>query len=220
MASSQIDYSTFEPDWWDGVGVSAEAVKGGIEKAIHEAYGGSLSESNQKALADAAYQHHLAQNAMKASAAAAKEALQYADLPDSPLYKNATATAKAYESIAKSAMGEANQIMSNANAGGALATNFSRLASVLGPAINIAQLGTAMNTGDAYEVGKTAVTVLAGMAIGSLAAAAMTAAGAPILAATAASIVLGFAASKFWGKGGQTLRDPRFFLQKIKKLEY
>ncbi|WP_256262445.1 calcium-binding protein [Pseudomonas gingeri] len=199
MANSQIDYSTFEPDWWDGVGVSAEAVKGGIEKAIQEAYGGTLSEANKKALADAAYQHHLAQNAMKASAAAAKEALQYADLPDSPLYKNATATAKAYESIAKSAMGEANQIMSNANAGSALATNLSRLASVLGPAINIAQLGTAMSTGDAYEVGKTAVTVLAGMAIGSLAASAMAAVGAPVLLATAASIVAGFAASKFWG---------------------
>ncbi|MGY2172776.1 calcium-binding protein [Pseudomonas gingeri] len=199
MADSQINYSTFEPDWWDGVGVSAEAVKGGIEKAIQEAYGGTLSEANKKALADAAYQHHLAQNAMKASAAAAKEALQYADLPDSPLYKNATATAKAYESIAKSAMGEANQIMSNANAGSALATNLSRLASVLGPAINIAQLGTAMSTGDAYEVGKTAVTVLAGMAIGSLAASAMAAVGAPVLLATAASIVAGFAASKFWG---------------------
>ncbi|GFM76187.1 hypothetical protein PSCICM_20060 [Pseudomonas cichorii] len=199
MASSQIDYSTFEPDWWDGVGVSAEAVKGGIEQAIYEAYGGSISDANRKALADAAYQHYLAQSAMKASAAAAREALQHADLPDSQLYKNAAATAKAYESIAKNAIGEANQIMSNANASAALTTNLSRLASALGPAINIAQLGVAINTGDAYEVGKTAVTVLAGMAIGSLAASAMAAAGAPILAATAASIVLGFAASKFWG---------------------
>ena len=194
-----FDYSNFKPDGWDALGATGELVKAELEIKVKDAFGATgVSAIQQKAIADAAYHQYQAQEALRAAAKAAQDAAKYADLPDSPLYQNAVATVKANENIAASAVKQATQIMDDAKVNGALAGNIGKVASVLGPAINAAQLGSAMASGDAYEVGKTSVSVLAGMAFGALATAAVTALGAPILGVAAAGIVVGFAASSAW----------------------
>ena len=75
MSTATIDYTDFQPDWWDGVGATAEAVKAGIESVINGAFGvGGVSEIQKQALIDAGYQQYQMQQAMKAAGAAAQQA--------------------------------------------------------------------------------------------------------------------------------------------------
>ena len=199
MAENLIDYQNFQTDWWDAVGVTAEAVKTEVTRLIDSTFGpGGLSAIQRTALEQATFRQYEAQQAMKAAGAAAVRAASYADLPDSTLFKDAVASRSAYENIAKAAVGDAGQIMKAAAADGALASKLLTVANVLGPAINAAQLGAAAATGDAYVVGQTAIGVVAGMAGGALAVGIATVAGAPLVITAAASIAVGFGASKAW----------------------
>ena len=199
MAENLIDYQNFQTDWWDAVGVTAEAVKTEVTRLIDSTFGpGGLSAIQRTALEQATFRQYEAQQAMKAAGAAAVRAASYADLPDSTLFKDAVASRSAYENIAKAAVGDAGQIMKAAAADGALASKLLTVANVLGPAINAAQLGAAAATGDAYVVGQTAIGVVAGMAWGALAVGIATVAGAPLVITAAASIAVGFGASKAW----------------------
>ncbi len=199
MSSNVINYDTFKPDWWDAAGAGAEAIKAEIARLINETFGpAGLSAIQRTAIEQSAFRHYEAQQAIKAAGAAAVTAAGYADVPNSTLYKDAMASRAAYENIAKSLINDANQIMRSAAADGALASKIAMVANVLGPAINIAQLGAAASTGDSYIVGQKAVGVLAGMALGALTIGVTTALGAPLLIAAVATIGFGFAAGKAW----------------------
>lgn len=193
------NYQSFELDWWDDVGVTADAVKAAIANIIDQQFGpGGIPAIERQALIDAAFEQYRSQQSIKLAAAAAKEAAQYADVPDSPLYKNAMATVAANERIASTASNTASQIMDDAVTTATKMKWITGVANNLGPCINIVQLGAAAATGDAYEVGQKAVEVLAGMAVGALAIATAATLGAPIFIAGLVGIGVGLAASKFW----------------------
>ena len=207
--TATIDYSTFKPDWWDGLGVSAELVRAGIENVINDAFGTGIPITQKASLVDAAYQNYQYQQAIKAAANAAQEASKYADLPNSPQYQNAIASIASNENIALQRLSQANQIMQNVELNSALVNNLGKIGNALGPALNAVQLGSAAISGDAYVAGQTAVSVLAGMALGNLAmsASARVLAGlvaaellvtAPAWIPVVIGIGIGFAASKAW----------------------
>ena len=199
MADNEIDYSTFQPDWWDAAGATTEAIKTEIAILVDSTFGtGGLPAIQKAAIEQATFAQYEAQQAIKAAAAAAAKAASYADIPDSVLYKDAVASRIAYENIAKNYINESAQVIKNAGADAALVSKLLKAAAVLGPAINIAQLGAAAATGDAYVVAQKAVGVLAGMAFGALVVGAATLAGAPLLLTGAVAIVVGFAAGKGW----------------------
>jgi Ca2+-binding RTX toxin-like protein len=206
MSENQINYSDFEPDWWDAAGIAAEAVASEIDQLIDSTFGvGGLSAAEKAAVSAAAARMYDSQQAMKAAAEAGVRALSYADQPDSPLFRDALASRLSYENIAKAAANDAGQILRNSGTDLALASKIAMVANVLGPAINIAQLGVAAATGDANVVAQKAVGVLAGMAFGALTVAAITAVttvfavpAAPFWLLGGAAIVAGFAAGKAW----------------------
>ena len=198
MSENLIDYSNFQPDWWDAVDVSGEAIKTEISRLIDSTFGpGGLSAIQKQALEAAGAKQYDAQKAMKAAGEAAIRAISYADQPNSVLFKDALASRIAYENIAKAASNESTQIIKNAGVDAALVSKLSVVAKVLGPAINIAQLGNAAATGDAYIVGQKAVGVLAGMAFGALAVAFIPAS-VSLTVVGVVSIVLGFAGGNTW----------------------
>ena len=206
MSENQINYSDFEPDWWDAAGIAAEAVASEIDQLIDSTFGvGGLSAAEKAAVGAAAGRMYDSQQAMKAAAEAGVRALSYADQPDSPLFRDALASRLSYENIAKTAANDAGQILRNSGTDLALASKVAMVANILGPAINVAQLGAAASTGDAYVVAQKAVGVLAGMAFGALTVAAITAVttvfalpAAPFWLLGGAAIVAGFAAGKAW----------------------
>jgi hypothetical protein len=199
MSNNLIDYSNFQPDWWDLAGATGEAVKAEINRLIESAFGvGGLSAIQKTAIEQAAFKQFEAQQAMKAAGAAALRAATYADIPGSALFQDALASRIAYENISKNLVTEAGQIMKNAAADGALVAKLAAVANVLGPAINVAQLGAAAATGDAYTVGQKAIGVLAGMAFGALAVGLATLVGAPLTVTAAITIAVGFGAGKVW----------------------
>ena len=200
MSGQAISYSDFEPDWWDAVGVPADAIAKGIQSEIEKSFGNTLPEIQKKALADAAHQQYRAQEALKASAAAAKDALQYADMPESPQYKSAMANSKAQESLAKAATERAAQIVSDFKIDSAIVGNLSKVAAVVGNAVNIAQIGAAAYSDDANKLGEAATSVIVGAAFGSLALAVLTGiagtASVPAIATITVGVTAGFLASK------------------------
>jgi hypothetical protein len=192
-----ISYQNFQPDWWAGIGAAAESVKIAIEDAINTAFGdGGIPAIQRQAIIDVARTNFDYQPAMKGAAAAAQDAARYADLPNSPLYQNAIATQRAYERIASNSSIQAAQIIKSAGTDVALVSNMRKLGSLLGPAINIIDLGEAASSGDAFVVAERAITVLAGMAIGGAVVATLTLFGLPTLAAGGLGIAAGFGGSK------------------------
>lgn len=153
MSENQINYSDFEPDWWDALGVAAEAVAAEVDQLIDSTFGvGGIAAAEKAALSAAAARMYDSQQAMKLAAEAGVRALSYADQPDSALFRDALASRIAYENVAKVAANDAGQILRDSGVDRALASKVATVASVLGPAINIAQLGAAAATGDAYVV--------------------------------------------------------------------
>jgi len=66
-----INYEGYERDWWDEVGITADAVKTGIDQLVQETFGtGGIPAAQQQAIADAAKLHYEAQEAMKLAAKA------------------------------------------------------------------------------------------------------------------------------------------------------
>ena len=199
MSENLIDYSNFQPDWWDAAGVTGEAVKTEITRLIDNTFGiGGLSAIQKTAIELSTFKQYEAQQAIKAAGAAAVRAVSYADMPGSALFRDALASRIAYENIAKNLVTEAGQIMRNAAVDGALVSKLSTIVNILGPAINTVQLGAAAATGDAYIVSQKAIGVLAGMALGAAVVGAATFFGAPLVVTAAVAIVVGFAAGKGW----------------------
>ena len=149
MATTNISYQDFKPDWWDAVGISAEAVKAQIGSITESAFGPvGISAIQMQSMVDSIFANYQGQQALKAAANAAQEATRYADLPNSPLYLNAIATQASSENIAAQWFAQSTQIMKNTELNSIMVGNATRLASALGPTINTIQLGVAVVSGD------------------------------------------------------------------------
>ncbi|MDP3835691.1 MAG: hypothetical protein Q8Q82_17165, partial [Hydrogenophaga sp.] len=204
MSEETYNYESFQLDWWDMAGAEAEAVGSAIDELIAETFGpGGLSAAKSNALSAAARAQFTGQQALKLAGVAAQEAYSYADLPDSPQFRNALANRIAYENIARSAFEDAQQIVRNSGVDLDLATKLKNVASVLGPTVNVMQMGSAVATGDAYIVAQKAAGVLAGMAFGALAVGTIS------LLFKGAGLALGMSAgaltAPFWLLGGAAI---------------
>jgi hypothetical protein len=194
---TDVNYGAFEADGWDQAGATADMIKASITETINTAFSGiAISSADKQAISDAAFERHQSQQSMRAAAAAAQLAAGYDR--GSPLYNNAMASVSANESLAKHYENRAIQIMNTANRNSVLVGRAASIFSLLGPAINATQLTTAAYSGDAYLMGQTAASVLAGMAIGSLVMSGVGALGVPVMGAAAIGIAAGFAASTSW----------------------
>ena len=198
MSDTLINYDNFQPDEWDAAGATAEIVKAEITRLIDSTFGvGGISAIQREAILDATYKHAEAQKAMQAAGEASLRAASYADIPNSPLFKEAVSSRIANENIAKSLISQAEQVMQNAKADIALTSKLLTVGKVLGPAVDVIQVGVAAYSDDAYIFGQKAGGVVAGMAFGALAVA-MLPVSAGVLTVAAISIVAEFGASKSW----------------------
>lgn len=74
MSVTNINYSNFQPDWWDAAGVTTEAVKAEIASAIKSTFGTGLTAIQQQSMIDSASKYYDWQQATKAAANAAQQA--------------------------------------------------------------------------------------------------------------------------------------------------
>src|SRR6187402_1127747 len=114
MPNGTISYAVFCLKKKNKIGATAEAVKAQIALLIEQAFPDGVSGIQKQAAKEATEMMYKSQQAMKDAAAAAQRAAQYADLPDSPLYKDAISSKTAYENIARNFANEARQIGTNA----------------------------------------------------------------------------------------------------------
>lgn len=198
MTPQDAEWKPVISNWEMGNGI-LDGANAALHEAMANAFGpGGLSAIQRRAAVEAAIHRADAKAAFDVAAGARQEARKFLDVPSSPLYRNAIATAQSFERIGEFAHGQAQLATRAAESDLARLSKPMNVVGGAATALTVAEMSIAISSRDAYVIGKKAVGLLSGIIASTAAVGVFTAIGFPLAVSGILGLGTAIAAGRSW----------------------